>query len=75
MLLDDENEPAKETEGYGEEVSSDYREEEEEASDQEDEALEEEVSYESETKVIEAPPAASVSRRTATPAPAARRPA
>ena len=71
MLLDDENESGQE-EDYGEETSSDYREEEEEAADQEGETLEEEVSYESETKVIEAPATAPAA---APPAPAARQPA
>ena len=55
MAFDDENEPGDELEDFGDELSSDYKEEAEEGLGDEGEELEEEVSYEIEETVTTVP--------------------
>ena len=51
MAFDDENEPGDELEDFGDELSSDYKEETEEGLGEEGEEIEEEVSFEIEETV------------------------
>ena len=72
MAFDKEHQPGDELEDYGEELSSNYREEDEETTGDEGKDLEEEVSYDSEetVKPSKAPASPSPARISA-PSPAA----